>query len=40
MEANALSKRNITLDCYKGLLIFLVVIRHVLQYSVADEGGY
>jgi fucose 4-O-acetylase-like acetyltransferase len=33
------SKRNITLDCYKGILIILVLIRHVLQYSVADEGG-
>ena len=27
------------LDIYKGLLIILVVIRHVLQYSVTDEGG-
>lgn len=26
--------RNRTLDIYKGLLIILVVIRHVLQYSV------
>ena len=31
--------RNRTLDIYKGLLIILVVIRHVLQYSVTDEGG-
>ena len=31
--------RNSTLDHYKGLLIILVVIRHVLQYSVSDEGG-
>ena len=31
--------RNITLDIYKGLLISLVVVRHVLQYSVVDEGG-
>lgn len=31
--------RNKTLDIYKGLLIILVVLRHVLQYSVSDEGG-
>lgn len=31
--------RNRTLDIYKGLLIILVVVRHVLQYSVTDEGG-
>ena len=30
---------NRMLDIYKGLLIILVVIRHVLQYSVTDEGG-
>lgn len=30
--------RNRTLDIYKGLLIILVVVRHVLQYSVTDEG--
>lgn len=34
------SKRNITLDVYKGILILLVVVRHVLQFSVSDEGGY
>lgn len=33
------SGRNLTLDIYKGLLIVLVVLRHVLQYSVSDEGG-
>ena len=27
------------MDLYKGLLIILVIIRHVLQYSVGDEGG-
>lgn len=31
--------RNRTLDIYKGLLIILVVLRHILQYSVSDEGG-
>ena len=31
--------RNRTLDVYKGILIVLVVLRHVLQYSVSDEGG-
>ena len=31
--------RSLTLDIYKGILIILVVLRHVLQYSVADEGG-
>ena len=31
--------RNRTLDIYKGILIILVVIRHVLQYSVTDAGG-
>lgn len=31
--------RNKTLDIYKGVLIVLVVVRHVLQYSVSDEGG-
>ena len=31
--------RNKTLDIYKGLLIILVILRHVLQYSVSDEGG-
>lgn len=31
--------RNVLLDEYKGMLIILVVIRHVLQYSVSDEGG-
>ena len=41
MSDNLTSKqaRNRTLDIYKGLLIILVVIRHVLQYSVTDEGG-
>lgn len=32
-------KRNVILDAYKGMLIILVVLRHVLQYSVDDEGG-
>ena len=31
--------RNLFLDAYKGILIVLVVIRHVLQNSVTDEGG-
>ena len=31
--------RNKTLDIYKGVLIILVFLRHVLQYSVSDEGG-
>ena len=34
-----IQNRNRTLDVYKGVLIVLVVLRHVLQYSVADEGG-
>ena len=38
-QASSSAPRNLTLDVYKGLLIALVVIRHVLQYSVADEGG-
>lgn len=25
---------------YKGILIVLVVVRHVLQYSVSEEEGY
>ena len=33
-----IQNRNRTLDVYKGVLIVLVVFRHVLQYSVADEG--
>lgn len=33
------NERNRTLDIYKGLLIVLVVLRHVLQYSVSDERG-
>lgn len=32
-------KRNKVLDVYKGILIIFVVLRHVLQYSVVDEGG-
>ena len=32
--------RNKILDIYKGVLIVLVVMRHVLQYSVIDEGGF
>jgi fucose 4-O-acetylase-like acetyltransferase len=36
---NSNKQRNKTLDVYKGILIILVVIRHVLQYSVSDEGG-
>ncbi len=36
---NNINKRIIILDIYKGILIILVVFRHVLQYSVADEGG-
>lgn len=32
-------ERNKTLDVYKGMLIILVLLRHVLQYSVLDEGG-
>ena len=32
-------RRNLTLDIYKGILIVLVFLRHVLQYSVSDEGG-
>lgn len=32
-------KRNKILDCYKGVLIILVIIRHALQYSTTDEGG-
>ena len=32
-------QRNKTLDVYKGLLIILVIVRHVLQYSTSDEGG-
>lgn len=27
------------LDCYKGVLIILVCIRHILQHNVSDEGG-
>ena len=38
-EVNS-TKRNTMLDIYKGILIFLVVTRHVLQYSVSDEGGF
>lgn len=34
-----MNNRNRTLDIYKGILIVLVVLRHVLQYSVSDEGG-
>lgn len=34
------TQRNKTLDIYKGLLIVLVVLRHALQFSVSDEGGY
>lgn len=33
------NNRNTNLDIYKGILIIFVVIRHVLQYSVSDEGG-
>lgn len=32
--------RNKVLDIYKGVLITLVIVRHALQYSVSDEGGY
>ena len=32
-------KRSTLIDNCKGILIILVVIRHVLQYSVSDEGG-
>lgn len=32
--------RNNLLDCFKGVLIILVVVRHVLQYANIDEGGY
>ena len=39
MKIDNQKSRNKTLDCYKGLLIVLVVIRHALQNSVADEGG-
>jgi len=38
-RAGAPAPRNRKLDVYKGLLIVLVVFRHVLQYSVADGGG-
>ena len=38
-QAGKQAGRNLTLDIYKGLLIVLVVLRHVLQYSVSDEGG-
>ena len=38
-QTGKVRSRNITLDIYKGLLIILVVLRHVLQYSVSDEGG-
>ena len=38
-QAGRQAGRNLTLDIYKGLLIILVVLRHVLQYSVSDEGG-
>ena len=31
--------RNNTIDCIKGILIVMVVVRHVLQFSVLDEGG-
>jgi len=34
-----MKNRNTLIDIYKGILIILVVVRHVLQYSVADEGG-
>lgn len=29
-------KRNKTLDCYKGVLIVLVVLGHIFEYSVSD----
>lgn len=32
-------KRIKSLDCYKGILIILVCIRHILQHNVSDEGG-
>lgn len=32
-------ERKAILDIYKGILIVAVVLRHVLQYSVVDEGG-
>ncbi len=38
-NSNGTNVRNGLLDCYKGILIILVVVRHVLQYAVADEGG-
>lgn len=31
--------RNKALDSYKGVFIILVVVRHVLQNAVLDEGG-
>ncbi len=39
IDADQIKCRNIILDIYKGLLIVFVVLRHVLQYSVSDEGG-
>lgn len=39
LQTNKQTERNVTLDVYKGVLITLVVLRHVLQYSVSDEGG-
>ncbi len=38
-ETKTTVKRNIVLDIYKGMLIILVISRHVLQFSTSDEGG-
>ena len=40
MDTIFTKNRNLSLDIYKGILIILVVIRHVLQFSVVDEGGF
>lgn len=42
MEHNSIASKQTrirTFDIYRGALIVLVVLRHVLQYSVSDEGG-
>lgn len=33
------AERNLTLDIYKGILMILVVLGHVLLYAVSDKGG-
>ena len=41
MEGTILmKKRDPYFDILKGILIVLVVIRHILQHQTSDEGGY